>query len=103
MTTSSPSSTATFDGTAHLPPCPLPVIHLNGTGRTTLLREYQTARQALKNLSGALAKATCNARDYYPRSEANAYYQARDTRQAAFALLDELDEYLVAHLHQIAR
>jgi hypothetical protein len=101
--TASPSSTATFDGTAHLPPCPLPVVHLNGTGRITLLHEYQTARQALLNLSDALAQTTCNARDYYTRPEPNAYYQARDTRQAVFALLDELDDYLVAHIQQIAR
>jgi len=92
-----------FDGTDHLPTCPLPVIHLNGTGRTSLLREYQTARQALKNLTGALAKATCHARDYYPLPEPDAFYKARATRQAVFALLDELDEYLIAHTHQIAR
>ena len=48
---------------------PLPVIHLNGTSRETLVAEYQSALDAVREARAALAKVTVNGRDYYPIGE----------------------------------
>ena len=45
---------------------PLPVIHLNGTSRDTLVAEYQAALDAVQEAWTALTKVTVNGRDYYP-------------------------------------
>ena len=45
---------------------PLPVIHLNGTSRETLVSEYQAALDAVREARAALARVTVNGRDYYP-------------------------------------
>ena len=90
-----------FQATEHLPECPLPVVHLNGTGRDTLLREYSEARKAFGNFTRALGDTTCNGRDYYPLSS-DAYSDARRTRDAVHCLLDEIGTYLDDHLAHIA-
>ena len=91
-----------FPGSAHLPACPLPVCHLNGTGRDTLQREYRAAHRALRAFRDAFAQTTCNGRDYYPIGD-QAYYQARATRDVALDLITELETYLEAHLDHIDR
>ena len=90
----------TFNGTAHLPACPLPLVHLNGTGRSTLQAEYADAHKAVLWLQDSLASATCHGRDYYVISS-DAYVQARHTRDEAFRLIDELKDYLAAHYYAL--
>lgn len=90
-----------FPGSAILPACPLPLVHLNGTGRDTLQQEFHEAHRALKAFGDAFANITCNGRDYYPIGD-SAYYQARNTRDCAFDLIKELETYLEAHLAHLA-
>lgn len=90
-----------FPGTRNLPACPCPVVHLNGTGRADLKREWAAVHDALESLQQALADATCNGRDYYVISE-TAYNEARTTRTAAFRLLDELETYVDYHREAIS-
>ena len=45
----------------------LPTVHRNGTSREELLRQVQDAGQAVFQARDALAKASPNARDYYPQ------------------------------------
>jgi len=47
----------------------VPTVHLNGTSREELLRQLQDAWQAVFQARDALAKASPNARDYYPQGE----------------------------------
>ena len=47
-----------------------PTIHLNGTSRESLTKEYQTATDALRAAINALAAITINGRDYYPQGDA---------------------------------
>lgn len=96
----------TFNATEQLPECPLPVVHLNGTGRDTLVSEYLKASKALDAFCAAFAEVTCNGRDYYPISDDDyddAYSEARRTRVAVFALCDQIDAYLNAHLSHLSR
>jgi hypothetical protein len=44
----------------------MPVVHLNGTGKETLLVQYENASVALRKAVDALYAMECNARDYYP-------------------------------------
>ena len=74
-----------------------PVVHLNGTGRETLTREYRAAYDAAKATRESFALVTCHGRDYYPLP-GDAYYDARRVRDAHLRSLDLLIEYLEAHL-----
>jgi hypothetical protein len=79
------------------PEPPLPVVHLNGTGRKTLLREYYTALMATKTAYEALCDTTCHGRDYYPLGD-TAYSEAREARTAHLRNLEALVHYLEKHV-----
>jgi hypothetical protein len=42
-----------------------PRVHLNGTGRSALERQYEAALEALSKAIDALGETSPNARDYY--------------------------------------
>lgn len=98
MTTTHP----TFAATENLPACPLPAIHLNGTGRTMLTEGYSNAHRALNAFCNALSKVEFNARDYYVL-EPDAFDEARATRTKVFALCDEIGAYLDDHLAHVTK
>jgi hypothetical protein len=70
----------------------VPTIHLNGTGFTTLRNEYAAAYDAIDKAIDALVKAELNGRDFYPQGP-DAFYRARDERQAALDKLREAHQY----------
>lgn len=84
-----------------IPSYPLPVPHLNGTGRETLLREYREAHQALDAFAMALHRVTCHGRDYY-LAGADALQEAKASRTKIFDLLDEIDSYLEDHIRHLS-
>ena len=43
----------------------IPTVHMNGTGKETLLREYVNAMNAVEKAVEALAQVTVHGRDYY--------------------------------------
>lgn len=47
-----------------------PMIHLNGTGRARLVKQYTTATDALREALTALSGTAPNGRDYYPLGDA---------------------------------
>lgn len=71
----------------------VPSVHLNGTSREELLRQVQNAGQAVFRARDALAKASPNARDYYPQGEA-AYPAARAEHDRRARMLLEVEEEL---------
>jgi len=54
-----------------------PTIHLNGTGRKSLLDELEVAHTALNQALVAVGQVTVHGRDYYPQGD-HAYGQARE-------------------------
>ncbi|CAB4186567.1 hypothetical protein UFOVP1329_31 [uncultured Caudovirales phage] len=79
----------------------LPTIHLNGTGKETLIKEIDQAYDSISQMMGDFARITCHARDYYPQGE-DAYPAARQQRQEMFDKLVEVNTYideLRYHLH----
>ena len=71
----------------------LPTIHLNGTSAGSLEREYHQVRVRIQDAISALEGATCNQRDFYPQAP-DAWLQARTERAHAFALLQQVCDYV---------
>lgn len=78
----------------------MPTVHMNGTGKETLLNDHVDAMAAIRGAMEALRKAAPNARDYYVQGD-DAYTKAREeysARQQKLAdVLDEL-EVIASHL-----
>jgi len=75
----------------------IPTVHLNGTSRSELLRQFRDAYAALITATDKLAQASPNARDYYPQGD-DAYGKARDEHIARMRKLKEV----TADLEEIA-
>lgn len=75
----------------------LPTLHLNGTGREALQRDYQAAYKALVAFRDAFAAIEFNARDYYPQGN-QTYSQARLERDLEIERIGQLMMYLEMHL-----
>lgn len=71
----------------------VPSIHLNGTGATTLWREYHAAYKTIDTAVDALVEATCNERDFYPQGP-TAFEKARKERDEALTKLRDTKAYV---------
>lgn len=74
----------------------LPTIHLNGTSAESLHEEYHSLRLAVEVAIKALESATCNARDFYPQEDRDAYQKARKERAEMFEHLCAVSDYAEA-------
>lgn len=71
-----------------------PTVHLNGTSRADLDKQYEDAYRALGEVVDVVQRAAPNARDYYVQSP-DAYTQARDEHVARLKKLQDVrDEML---------
>lgn len=75
----------------------LPTVHLNGTSREMLLDGYTEAYRKLIEFRDIFSKIEFNARDYYVQGP-DAYYKARDQRDAERQRIADLMLYLEHHL-----
>jgi len=72
---------------------PLPLIHLNGSGRTALVNQQLALLDALQVALEAAAQAAPHERDYYPLAELGGptpYAEARRAHETAMATLRAL-------------
>lgn len=70
-----------------------PIVHLNGSGRDNLLKQYRDAYDALHNAIGALIEMSPHGRDYYVHPDPEAFSNARQDNRKRIAKLNEvLDE-----------
>jgi hypothetical protein len=67
----------------------IPTVHMNGTGKETLLREYVNAMNALDMAIDALRFITVHGRDYYPQGN-DAINDAMAQRASHFEKLEEV-------------
>ena len=79
----------------------LPMVHLNGTGRNTLLEGYIKAREAVHDAMHAMAAATFHSRDYYTIGN-GAWEAAVTERREEMAKLEHVYQYLTKHIEHIA-
>lgn len=75
---------------------PLPLVHLNGTRKKTLLDGYDQAADKLHDFIEAWGGIEFNARDYYPNGP-EAWTAARDARDEMNRHIRAVREYLDAH------
>jgi hypothetical protein len=79
----------------------LPTIHLNGTGKNALERDYRNARAKVMDALRAFEAIEFNGRDYYPQGP-EAFTQAKLERDFLARKLKDINEYLEAHLEHIS-
>jgi hypothetical protein len=84
-----------------MPKALLPAVHLNGTSRETLFREYNEAYEATRHAIEKLRLATCHGRDYYVLGD-TAYTRARSERDIALAHLETVEDYLSQFVHHLS-
>jgi hypothetical protein len=77
---------------------PLPLVHMNGTGRDSLKRDYDAAAEAFREFLEAWRKVEFHPRDYYPMGP-DAWARALEARRAVNSRAKEIEEYL--HRHRI--
>ena len=82
-----------MENTYHITP---PVIHLNGTGRETLAKDYEAAADALNAFKEAWSKIEFNSRDYYVMG-LEKWDQAVAHRCQMNAKIQEISYYIEAH------
>lgn len=78
----------------------LPVIHLNGNSRETLLKDYFQAYKAAKAALVAFMDIDFHARDYYVISD-EAYGKAKEERFQHAEHLRDLIAYLEEHVESL--
>lgn len=79
---------------------PLPLIHINGTGKKMLQEGYSDAAEIAANLRTAFCDIEFHARDYYVISDA-AFTAARNKRAEIRAKIEEIQEYLGEHCEHL--
>ena len=89
---------------------PLPTVHLNGTGKETLLKENVRILSAIADLREAISDCTFHGRDYYvqdnnPAMDAfnddNAFSRAMDERVKHINNISEFAEYIEQHIEHL--
>jgi len=78
----------------------LPLVHLNGTGETTLRREYAKLYLALSKAEDALDELTFHPRDYYPLG-VEAFAQAVEERREMDMSLTRFRQYIRRHVYAL--
>jgi len=79
-----------------------PLIHSNGTGRDTLISEYNDAHDAFEAFKAAFCATTHHGRDFYPMGQ-DAFTKASQERQDVFKHMESIQLYLDAmrlHLYE---
>jgi hypothetical protein len=74
----------------------LPLVHLNGTGGSELIKGYDDAADAMSEFIAVFGKIEFNARDYYPHGP-DAWCRALDERAQIHIKIREIQVYLDAH------
>lgn len=75
---------------------PLPIVHLNGTGRESLKRDYDLLHEKLEEFMEVWRKTEFHARDYYPGGDTY-YASALAVRQGLHRGLIDIETYIDAH------
>lgn len=76
-----------------------PIVHLNGSSKNMLHREYSEAAKAVREAEEAIRKIETHDRSYYVHPEEGAGVKARDQRRKWSQMLDNVyNELLAIHM-----
>jgi hypothetical protein len=79
----------------------VPMVHLNGTSKQSLLDQYENAIKALEDAKDVLLKSAPNGRDYYPKGP-DAYEIARKQHYSRTAKINQVINELTSIVEEIA-
>lgn len=79
----------------------IPLVHLNGTSKQSLLDQYENAIKALEDAKEVLLKSAPNGRDYYPLEE-GAYGIAFNQHVTRIGKIDSVINELASIVEEIA-
>ena len=77
----------------------IPTIHLNGTGKETLISGYHEAYDALRKVENALSDIEFNPRDYYvqgPDAWPEAVKEMDSRKLKIYEVKKEIEDILIA-------
>jgi len=78
---------------------PTPIIHLNGTSRESLIREYEALNAALKEVEARLVDCTLHRRDFYVSDDdPHRWFNAVTWRREMWEHIEALQAYTSEHL-----
>jgi len=66
-----------------------PTVHINGTSKESLTKQWCDAHEACREALRKLAEAAPHGRDYYPQGP-DAYYQAREEHVARMQKIQDV-------------
>lgn len=76
-----------------------PIVHLNGSSKGMLHREYSEAAKAVREAEEAIRKIETHDRSYYVHPDKDAGIKARDQRRKWSQMLDQVyNELLAIHM-----
>jgi hypothetical protein len=79
------------------PEYPLPTVHMNGTGKQSLLSDYEKVADRLDELLEAFQSMHFHPRDYYVGGD-EAFRKAMNERSTHAIALNQFHAYIMAHL-----
>ena len=79
---------------------PLPTVHMNGTGKQTLLSDYEKVADSLEDLLKAFENMNFHPRDYYVDGE-DAFSKAMKERGSHAIALNKFSLYVNTHLSHL--
>jgi hypothetical protein len=77
-----------------------PTIHMNGTSRESLSKDYMEAYIAIRDAMDVLAKAGPNGRDYYPQGP-EAIVRAQEHHRDQMMRLNSVAEELIGIVEHV--
>ena len=79
---------------------PLPVVHMNGTGKKMLLHGYTDILNAIHVLQDTVKKCEFHARDYYPLDDhdGDSYQAAWNERYKHNKAINDFGDYIEEHI-----
>ena len=77
---------------------PLPVVHMNGTGKKMLLHGYTDILNAIHVLQDTVKQCEFHARDYYPLGGDHHYAAAVNERYKHNKAIKDFGDYIEEHI-----
>ena len=84
---------------------PLPVVHMNGTGKKMLLHGYTDILNAIHVLQDTVKQCEFHARDYYPLDDhdGDSYQAAWNERYKHNKAINDFGDYIEEHIAHLIK
>lgn len=80
-----------------------PTIHLNGSSKSTLVKDLRAAYRAVQEAAAAVAQTAPHGRDYYVKEDIESYRKARVQHDTRMEVLRTIAEDLATIAQEIEK